>query len=798
MKSIFFILFLLIGSSIVAQNPSKFYGKIIDATSLRPVPFAHIKVAEKEEGTTTNEKGLFDLNMTNNGRIEIGCLGYKSIYIQTDTIDLSKEQLIVLSSTTQQLEEVVVGRRGYENPAWEIIRLAMKNADLHNFKKSKDYTYQSNIYTHIYFADLDSSFFERKLVNKAISKMQAVGTLEKDKKGIPIVPVYASHSSSEILYNGISEEREVTSYKEAFLGPEFEQQFKEGLDPEKTTINFYQHWMRFLNYDFVSPLNPTFKNYFDYELQTFEKVDNDWCYRITYTPRRENDMTFGGTIWVTDDEKNFAIKKITADIGRSSPINFIDSIHVEQKLAPIDSSQVWLPSEQKIRMYVGGKLNEKWSKFQVDISTQNTFLSDDQELITTPQDSSIFAMIDTVKTMGEVKTTAKLIDMAVTGYYRMGGFDFGSLLALYAQNDVEGHHLQVGGITNTQWNKNFVMGGHIAYGTKDQKWKWGVMGKYVIDQENWTFLYARAQHSLQRLGAGITYPGQDPYLWFQQLWGTYSNPYILDEYKITGGSYIAEGIQLRGSFTYKDENYFTTPTTDSLIFNQITTSEIGGSIIFDFGKKYVTSRHLNRYIAANGKLPYISINYSRGLPNVLNATDSYHKVSMSISHRFKLGAIGRLDYVASAGWTPSTVPFPLLFVHRGNNLRYIYDRSSYNLMGFGEFMSDAYGSIRMFHHFEGLFMNRIPLVKKWNIKTFGITNLLWGGVSDENLAANVNPWDKDDPTFGSLDPSVPYVEVGGGIENIFRMVKVMFLYRATYQETASRKYGIMFAIVPEF
>ncbi|OHX68096.1 hypothetical protein NH26_17965 [Flammeovirga pacifica] len=788
----------MIVSSVVGQNRRSFFGKVIDEKSLRPVEFAHLKLIGKEEGTTTNNQGEFDLELKVNQMIEIGCLGYTSQLINTDTLDLNKEHLIILTKSIKELQEVVVGRRGYENPAWEIIRLAMKNADTHNLKKTKDYQYQSNIFTHVYIADLDSAFLQKKLVTKAVSKMQAVGELEKDTKGIPIVPVYASHSSSDVIYNGISEDREIKSYKESFLGPEFQNQFKEGLDPEKTTINFYQHWLRFLGYDFVSPLNPTFKNYFDFELQTFEKIDQDWCYRISYTPKRENDMTFGGTIWITDDENNFAIKKITADINRSSPINFIDSIHVEQKLSPLDSSEIWLPSEQLIRMYVGGKLNKKWSKFQVDINTENSFTSDLPLVHSSRPDSSIFTMIDTVKTMGEVKTTSKLIDMAVTGYYRMGGFDFGSLLAIYAQNDVEGHHFQAGGITNTQWNENFVVGGHLAYGTKDDQWKWGVMGKYVLDEKNWTFIYARAQHSLQRLGAGITYPGQEPYLWFQQLWGTFNYPYMLDEYKLSLGSYIAEGIQLRGSFTYKDENYFTTPTTDSLIFNQITTSEIGGSIIFDFGKKYVKSRHLNRYIVANGKLPYISINYSRGLPNVFNATDSYHKLSMSVSHRFKMGAIGRLDYVASAGWTPSTVPFPLLFVHRGNNLKYIYDGSSYNLMGFGEFMSDTYGSIRMFHHFEGLFMNRIPLVKKWNVKTFGIANLLWGGVSQANLDANINPWDKDNPTFGSLDPTVPYVEVGGGIENIFRMVKVIFLYRATYQENASRKYGVMFAIAPQF
>ncbi|QWG09180.1 carboxypeptidase-like regulatory domain-containing protein [Flammeovirga kamogawensis] len=796
------LLSLLLTCSVLIGNAQEIQwaGKVIDSSSLRPVGFAHLTLLSSGDGTSTDEKGKFIISISSDTvTLEISCLGYASKLIKLDTLD-RKESLIYLDKAAHQLEEVVVGRRGYENPAWEIIRLAMKNADTHNFQGQEDFQYQSKMRTNIFLADINKEFTERKLIASAIKRMEAIDSLKKDDNGKPLIPMYVSHSEQKVSYNakGRAEDRDQFYYKEAFLGPEFENQFKEGLDNEKTTVNFYQHWLRFLRYDFASPLNPSFKNFYDFELVTYEKIDKDWCYKINYIPRRENDQTFGGTIWITDEEKGFAIKKVYAEIGRKSPLNFIDSITVEQKMAPLDTTQIWFPYQQNIKLWVGGKLKENWQKFLVDIETENTFITQDSTINFEEVDTTTFAMIDTVKQMPTVKSAAKIADIAVTGYYRMGGFDFGPLTVLYAQNNVEEHRIQVGGLTNTQWNKNLIGGGYVAYGTNDQEWKWGAMAKYILNHDTWTFLYARAQHSLQRLGAGITYPGQDPYLWISQAWGTYSNPYYLDEAKLIAGTYISEGIQLRGQFTYKDENYFATELTDTLAFSNITTAEIGGSIIFDFGKRYVSSRHLNRYVAANGKLPTISLSYQRGLPSVLGATDSYHKVEFNLSHRFKLGTIGRLDYGISSGWTPSTVPFPLLFVHRGNNLRYIYSGSSYNLMGFGEFMSDQYASIRVFHHFEGLVLNRLPLLKKWNAKTFVLSNILWGSVSDANQTANVNPWDENSTSFGSLDPSTPYVEVGGGVENIFRMVKVMFIYRATYQENASRKYGIMFAFSPEF
>lgn len=796
-----FLISFFIPHQIRAQDKYALNGKVIDAKTLRPVGFAHISINDKGKGTSTTEKGDFTLENSNSqDTIFISCLGYKTKAIQLNSLSQDEINVIKLFKDAKQLEEVVVGRRGYENPAWEIIRLAMKNSSLHNFHGNEDFEYNSSIQTNIYITDTNDKFNNSRLVKEAITRMEAIKSLALDDKGKPNIPVYSSSSKQLVSYDAgkRAEDRDQSYYREVFLGPEFENQFRQGIDNEKTTVNFYQQWLRFLAKDFSSPLNPSYKNFYDYELVNYEKVDSDWCYRIDYTPRREKDMTFGGTIWVTDYKKGFAIKKVRAEIGRNSPINFIDSITVDQKLAAIDTTQIWFPYQQNIKMWVGGKLNKNWTKFLVDIETNNSFSSKDSLITLTSPDTTVFAMLDTVKQMNSVKATAKIIDIGVTGYYRLGGFDIGPMTVLYAKNNVEGNRFQLGGLTNTQWNKDLIGGGYVIYGTNDEKWKWGAMGKYIIDHDNWTFLYARAQHSLQRLGAGVTYPGQDPYIWISQAWGDYTNPYYLDEAKVTLGSYISEGIQLRSSFTYKDENYFETSLTDTLAFSQITTSEISGSIIFDFGKRYVSSRHLNRYVAANGKLPTISFTYKRGLPSILNATDSYHKVEFQMNHRFKLGALGRLDYVLSSGWTPSTVPFPLLFVHRGNNLRYIYSGSSYNLMGFGEFMSDKYASIRMFHHFDGLFLNRIPLVKKMNVKTFAIANVLWGSVSDSNLEANINPWDPDVESFGSLDASTPYVEVGGGVENIFRMLKVMFIYRATYQENAARKYGVMFAITPEF
>jgi hypothetical protein len=93
-------------------------------------------------------------------------------------------------------------------------------------------------------------------------------------------------------------------------------------------------------------------------------------------------------------------------------------------------------------------------------------------------------------------------------------------------------------------------------------------------------------------------------------------------------------------------------------------------------------------------------------------------------------------------------------------------------------------SLRLDHHFEGVILNAIPGVRALNWRLVATANALYGGLSTKNQRQPLDMQGRPQaplPTLGQL----PYVEVGYGIENIFKFIRVDFIHRLTYRNAAA-------------
>ena len=117
------------------------------------------------------------------------------------------------------------------------------------------------------------------------------------------------------------------------------------------------------------------------------------------------------------------------------------------------------------------------------------------------------------------------------------------------------------------------------------------------------------------------------------------------------------------------------------------------------------------------------------------------------------------------------------------NATMIQDKTAFSCMEYFEFGSDTWATLFWYHCFNGFFLGKIPLISKLQLREEFSAKLAYGTLRDWNNGT--------DPKFGAITQfpfgmksmnGVPYVELGVGISNILRLLRVDFVWRVTHRE----------------
>jgi len=397
-------------------------------------------------------------------------------------------------------------------------------------------------------------------------------------------------------------------------------------------------------------------------------------------------------------------------------------------------------------------------------------------------------MVDSIKKMPTFNTVYDIIDMFVSGYLNWGKFDIGPYASMLSFNEIEGARFRLGGRTSEKFSKKIMPSAYVAWGTKDQKFKFGGGFLYLMNKKPRRGFQILFKHDMEQLGMSPTGFREDFLLASFITRNPANKLTLVNELKAHYEHEWFTGFSNTVRFLHKD----IFPVGDT-VFNfgegttreKITTSEITLEMRFAYKERYVYSDFIRTSLGTI--YPIIQFKYSKGIKDLWGGDYNYQKASFYFSDWFNVGNIGWSKYVIEAGKIWGRLPYPFLKMHEGNET-YFFDETSFNTMNYFEFVSDEWVSLYYTHRFDGFFLNRIPLLRKLKWR-----EVVWGKGLIGNLSAanrNYSEFPEGMHTLGK-----PYIETGAGIENIFKFLRVDGVWRLSYLDHPDiAKFQVMFGM----
>ncbi len=802
-----FVLFALT-SSIFAQT--KVSGIVVDKSN-RPVPFANIAFQNSTEGVVSNEDGLFYLESPKTYKVIV----VTSVGFSDKEIVLEKSvtyKLTVQLSEVLSLNEVVIysGKTSKKNnPALDILRKIWERRrknGLHLFRQ-----YQMEKYEKVEFDlnTIDSAYMKKKLFKGMEFIFNQVDTSKITGK--TYLPIFINEALSDVYGDNQINKVKVKTKANKTSGFNGNQQILAFVDDLYSDFDIYDNHLTFFDKSFTSPLSKTGIDVYNYVLRDSSFIDDKWCYNIVFYPRRKNELTFKGDFWVSDT--TFAIKNINMAATKSANINWVKDIYIEQEFEVMNDSVFLLTKDymmtdfalnkkdkskgiygKRTTFYRDHKFNiekpEKFYKEEVNYldkevyNKSEEFWEENRFEKLTKDEKGVYKMLDTLQTVKKFQRLYSLVEILDSGYINYNGLDFGPIYAMVGQNSVEGLRLRTGLRTYFGPNDPWRLQSYIADGFKDDKIKYGVTGKWMVNDKKRIILSAGNRRDIEQIGASLTTTND-------VLGRNYASSGLItvgSNNKLTNVSLsnvqieiepiknltFATGVSYKTLISASPEfslDYYT-DLSQTTLKSQVKQSEVNLQVEYTPNKKPIAFG-VERDVADS---PYTTLFmiYSQGFKNLFSSDFDYKKLQLYYKQPIIIGPLGRSNVTVEMGKTFGYIPLGLMSVVPGNQSLFDIANTFSNLQYY-EFVADQYVTFKWDHDFHGRFFGRIPFMRKLNWRENIGFKSVYGTVSDENRMINASGL-----VYNA--PEKVYWEYSAGIGNIFKFFRVDFSWRGNYLE----------------
>ena len=757
MKNLYILLLLL---SIASFAQIK--GTVTDEKG-QPIQGVSIVVENTYNGTSTNEKGQYELNIRTLGK---HTLIFHSLGFVTQKANLTVDQFpflknIKLIEENLSLTEVVINTK--ENPANAIIKKAIAAK-----KENSEYTarYKADFYSRGIFRlnNVPKKLFGKELDENHELDSTGSGIIYLSETVSKIIFEKPNHLKERITASKISGNNNGYSYNTARL----------------SSFDFYDNTLK-LGINLISPIADNALNYYKYKLEgTFQDENNQMINKIKVIAKRDSEPVFDGYIYIAED--SWAIYAVDLEIkGYRMHQDFMTVLNLKQNFSYNKNTHIWAKNTQNLDFTAGIfgiKFNAKFSyvysnyeffnafekktfsneivSFEENANKKDSiFWNKNRPIPLTMEESKDYIKKDSIHTIRNSKTYLDSIDKKnnkfkflspISGYnYKNSSkkynFKYDGLLniASLSFNTVQGFNLD-SGFLFTKWNeeengKTTAISTKFNYGFAEDRLR--ITGNYFhrFNNQNYAFIAVSGGSKVNQFNP------EEPIAKLINLFSTlffkdnYMKLYNKEFLAINYGQDVSNGFYLNGKIEYQQRKPLFNTSDYVLIknnhdytsnnpllpndyftpfFEQHHLTKATLSARINFGNKYI-SRPDGKINVRNDKYPIVFLNYETAFA-ASEKNYEYQLISSRISYNFTMGNKGTFAMNLKAG----------KFIH-GENISFI-DYKHFNgnqtRVGMGDrylnvfnllpyysnSTNNAYSENHMEYNDNGFVMNKIPLL----------------------------------------------------------------------------------------
>lgn len=824
---VFILILAIIGVYSAEAQRTTVSGRVVDKKTGQPVEFAIVRFKGTTEGVITDSAGGFAISSAASPSfVEVSLIGYRALEYPVRPGTTSHVTL-QLAPDNIELNEVVVKpkkRKRVIDTTALLIYHHVVDARPHN-RPSNIHSYYFEEYNKIDYSLLD---VPKKFINRKFFRPFSFFFEKKDTlpNGEEYIPLLVQEEYAEEYYreqpkkkSRIIHYKRISGVKAPNLVRLLSKQFE--------TVDVYSDVYILFYLSFTSPFSPSARAAYDYHVLDTARIEGRTSYKLNFVGRNPNDVTMKGYAWI--DSATWAVKYINMKPNENANLNFMRDYEIAQTFQQVNDSS-WLMTRENVqgegnlvkslkKLSVLLQKNLTRRNIQTDIRIPDSIARVPDQIVDpdaykkkfsyldtirfdslTTSEHHVYHNFDTLHTVSKYKQLKWLYSLATTANFKAGPIEFGRIYKMVSRNAVEDYRLRLGVRTNYDFSTKMLLSGYTAYGTKDKTWKYEGDARFLLPTryDRWHAIEFEYKKDMTIIGQ------ENNNLSFDNITTLFSSTANLDQVvKVREVNILYERDWFKGlssNIGFTSKKYFSLPgmfefqrpdyTGTTYAPHNVHTTEFSADLRYCKTEQYFDGYTYRYWVTT--KAPAITLKFSMGVRDLFHGDYNYQKIQAQFYQRAQYPVLGHANITIRAGYIFGNAPYPVAYLP-SSNIGFIRDDYSFQLTRPFEFVADKYLQVWYEHYFDGLLFNRIPYIKRFHLREFVMAKMLWGGFSAHNAALILLPSGMGAPS------SVPYVEVGFGVENIFKVIQLNFIWRATYRDVpGAQNFGFKIGIKPGF